>query len=188
MVELDRLFEVPVTVTVYACGALLMEPPQPLTPAAAARHKPAISNTVIVRLNRLPALRNLPAKGNRSRASENGASLRPSWPARSAAAEVCGNWIVIVSVVGPAPAAMLAGEKTAVAPVGNPLAAKVTANGKVVAPFDGVKVKVNTAALPDFAVTVELDAVKVKSGVVETAATVTVEALEVEAAAFVVAP
>ncbi len=184
--ELDRLSEVPVTVIVYVCGALL-EPPQPLTPAAATKPKPAISNTEMVRLNRLPALRNLPAKGSRSKASENSVSLRPSGPAGSAAAEVCGNWIVSVSLVVPAPAAMLVGEKTAVAPIGNPLAAKVTANGKAVAPFDGVKVKVNTAALPGVAVTVELVAVKVKSGVVEDA-TVTVTALEVEAASFVVAP
>lgn len=176
------MFEVPVTITVYTFGA---EPPQPLTPAAA-RLRPRISSTEIVRLSRLPVLRNAPAKGNRSSASENGASLRPRLSVGCNAAESCGNWMVRVSGVLPAPAAMPVGEKVAVAPVGNPLAARVTAKGIVVAPVTGATVKASFAELPADAVAVELDAVIVKSGAIEL--TVTVEVLEVEAASSAVAP
>lgn len=180
------MFDVPVTVTVYACG-LLEEAPQPLTLAAATTPRNKSRDTEIMRLRRLPPLRHEPAKGNRTSASENGASVRQRSIAGCAAAEACGNWMVRVSLVVPAPAAMPAGEKTAVAPVGNPLAVRETANGKVVAGFAGVKVKVNTAALPDFADTSVLAAVKVKSGVVDTVPTVTTEAPDVEAASLVVA-
>lgn len=181
-VELDWLFEVPVTVTVYV---LLDELPQPLTPAAA-RLRPRISSTEIVRLIRLPVLRNAPAKGSRSSASENGARVRPRLPVGCAAAEFSGIWMVRVSGVLPAPATVPFGEKIAVAPVGNPLATKVTAKGMVEAPLVGAMVKVRVGEAPDAAVKVGFDAVIVKSGAVEF--TVTVEVLEVEAASFVVAP
>lgn len=164
---------------------LLDELPQPLTPAAA-RLRPRISSTEIVRLSRLPVLRNAPAKGSRSSASEKGTSLRPRLPVGCAAAEFSGIWMVRVSGVLPAPATVPFGEKTAVAPVGNPLATRVTAKGMVVAPFTGAMVKVRVGEAPDAAVKVGFDAVIVKSGAVEF--TVTVEVLEVEAASSAVAP
>ena len=49
--------------------------------------------------------------------------------------------------VGALPAAMVAGEKVAVAPVGRPLALKVNVSGKVDAPL-GVKVRVKVASAP----------------------------------------
>ena len=114
VVECDNVPEVPVTVTAYVCSCWLNAPvpePQPLIPLTAAM--PAISSNNVdrVRLNRLLARRILPAKGSRSKARENGASLLPSPFTGCAAAEFTGNCMDKVTAVVPAPAARVEGEK-----------------------------------------------------------------------------
>ena len=89
---------------------------------------PASNN---VRLRSRPILRRIrpePTNGNSNRAKASRAilSLVDGDRAIALTADV---WIVTVTVWVPAPAAMLPGEKAAVAPVGKPLATKVTIPG-----------------------------------------------------------
>jgi hypothetical protein len=86
--------------------------------------------------------------------------------------------MVKVTVVMPAPAAMLDGEKTAVAPEGKPLTAIVIAAGKVVAPLEGLTRMVYTAAEPGITVYEAPCMVNVKS------TTASVSALLVDARKF----
>jgi hypothetical protein len=83
--------------------------------------------------------------------------------------------MVSVTVVVPDPAGTLAGEKTAVASAGSPVADNAMAYGKAPAPFAGLTVKVTTAVPPDGTVAellAPLATLMVKSGAAGSGVTV----------------
>lgn len=177
-VECDSAPEVPVAVIVYVRGAWPMKPlmePQPLSPAIAAMPDMSNNSTETSLPSRLPLRRSMPAKGNSRNANESGASLPMLLPAGCAAAEARGNCMVSVTVVVPDPAGTLAGEKTAVASAGSPVADNAMAYGKAPAPFAGLTVKVTTAVPPDGTVAellAPLATLMVKSGAAGSGVTV----------------
>ena len=99
----------------------------------------------------------------------------PIPPIGCAEAGVRGNWMVSVTVVVPEPAGTVAGEKTAVAAAGRPLADSAIALGNAPAPFAGLMVKVSSAVPPGITVAallMPLATVMVKSGTVVRGVTV----------------
>lgn len=115
---------------------LLLLPPHPVTPAARVRLS-AIRKTIP--LQRHGARRILPANGSRISPSATGSAPPPNGLPSGFTADWLARVTVMVTVVVPAPAAMVAGENVAVAPAGSPVTLKVIGAGNVV-PLGGLRV------------------------------------------------
>ena len=126
-------------------------PPHPVIAVAAPREASSSKTSVIQRRPRLAAANSRPSMGSPATANSQ-PEAEPAVVATGAAV-----WMLSVEVADELPGVIEAGLKVAVAPTGNPFAARMTALGKL--PFSAVAVMVYCAVPPGWTVCVVVDEV-----------------------------